>query len=249
MKEIFIVRYADDFKIMCRTKEMAQKFYIAIKRWLKDRLGLEVSEEKSKIVNLKTQYSEFLGIKIKTREKNKKRVVVSKIADKAIKKMDTNLKSQLKIIQKRPSRVAVGKYNSMVLGYQNYYKVATHITVNMRKLHFSIFNATKVRLQNVSSFNGEKSDMFLKYYGGYNFKTYYVDGVALFPIAGIKTNPPMNFSQDICDYTIGGRAKIHTNLSTVDIRILRYLMEKSIQGQSNEYNDNRISLYSGQMGL
>ena len=33
--------------------------------WLKERLKLEVSEEKTKIVNLKTEYSEFLGFKLK----------------------------------------------------------------------------------------------------------------------------------------------------------------------------------------
>lgn len=56
----------------------------------------------------------------------------------------------------------------------------------------------------------------------------------------------MNFSQDVCDYTMGDRAKIHTNLFMVDIRILRNLLANPIQGQSNEYNDNRISLYSRQ---
>lgn len=59
----------------------------------------------------------------------------------------------------------------------------------------------------------------------------------------------MNFSQDISDYTVGGRAKIHTNLFTVDIRILSSLLANPILGQSNEYNDNRISLYSGQGGV
>lgn len=34
------------------------------KAWLHDRLKLEVSEEKSKIVNLKKGYSEFLGFKL-----------------------------------------------------------------------------------------------------------------------------------------------------------------------------------------
>lgn len=60
-----IVRYADDFKLFCKTHEQAVKMYHATKQWLKERLKLEVSEEKTKIVNLKTEYSEFLGFKLK----------------------------------------------------------------------------------------------------------------------------------------------------------------------------------------
>ncbi len=47
LKECFIVRYADDFKIFCRHHNEAKKLFIAIKLWLKERLGLEISEEKS----------------------------------------------------------------------------------------------------------------------------------------------------------------------------------------------------------
>lgn len=48
-----IVRYADDFKLFCKTHEQAVKMYHATKQWLKERLKLDVSEEKTKIVNLK----------------------------------------------------------------------------------------------------------------------------------------------------------------------------------------------------
>ena len=38
LKEMRIVRYADDFKIFCRTKEDAEKTYYAVKDWLWKRL-------------------------------------------------------------------------------------------------------------------------------------------------------------------------------------------------------------------
>ena len=63
LKEMYIVRYADDFKIFCQKRSDADKVFIAVKQWLKDRLSLEISEEKSKVVNLKKHYSEFLGFK------------------------------------------------------------------------------------------------------------------------------------------------------------------------------------------
>ena len=52
LKEMYIVRYADDFRIFCRTKIDAEKTKIAIMQWLSERLKLEVSEEKTRIVNV-----------------------------------------------------------------------------------------------------------------------------------------------------------------------------------------------------
>lgn len=71
LKRCYIVRYADDFKIICKKKTDAEKLFIATKEWLNERLGLEISPEKSKIVNLRKHYSEFLGFKIKVKRKGK----------------------------------------------------------------------------------------------------------------------------------------------------------------------------------
>lgn len=69
LKEVHAVRYADDFKIFCTSHADAVKAYKATELWLKDRLGLNISSEKSKVVNLKRQYSEFLGFKLKVRKR------------------------------------------------------------------------------------------------------------------------------------------------------------------------------------
>ena len=84
LKEMYIVRYADDFRIFCRTKTAAQRTKIAITQWLSERLKLEVSQEKTRVVNVKRRYSEFLGFKIKVRQKGGKHVVTSHINDKQL---------------------------------------------------------------------------------------------------------------------------------------------------------------------
>ena len=73
LKECFIVRYADDFKVLCRTRSQAIRMNYAIKDFLKTRLHLETSEEKSKVINLKKNSSEFLGFSIKAVRKGKTR--------------------------------------------------------------------------------------------------------------------------------------------------------------------------------
>lgn len=52
-------------------RDDANKAYFAIKQWLAERLKLEISEEKSKVVSLKRHYSEFLGFELKVVQKRK----------------------------------------------------------------------------------------------------------------------------------------------------------------------------------
>ena len=56
LKECYGLRYADDFRIFCRKRQDAEKLFIATQKWLKERLGLNISPEKSQIVNLKRHY-------------------------------------------------------------------------------------------------------------------------------------------------------------------------------------------------
>ena len=84
LKEMYIVRYADDFRIFCRTKTNAERTKIAIMQWFKEHLKLEVSQEKTRVMNVKHKYSEFLGFKIKIHSKGSKKVVKSHICDKQL---------------------------------------------------------------------------------------------------------------------------------------------------------------------
>jgi len=248
LKEIFIVRYADDFKIFCRNYNTANKIFIATQMWLKERLYLDVSEEKSKIVNLRRNYSEFLGFKMKVRNKGKKKVVKSHVSDKASKKTIENLKDKLINLQKNTTRNNVVSYNASVLGMHNYYRVATHVSLDFSKIAYIVNKSLNNRTKKIRSDKGTKSKVYEKFYGKYNFKVIYVHEIALFPIGGIKTKPPMSFSQDISNYTLEGRLKVHHNLKNISPVILRHLLENPLPSESIEFNDNRISLFVGQNG-
>lgn len=68
--------------------------------WLKGRLNLDISEEKSKVVNFKKHYSEFPGFKLKAMKKGKKYIVRSHMADSEIKKAEEKLIARIKEIRK-----------------------------------------------------------------------------------------------------------------------------------------------------
>ena len=92
LKSGFIVRYADDFKIMCSTYGEAQRFYHSTVDFLNKRLKLEISPEKSKVVNLKKNSSDFLGFKIKVIPKGRTKhgyVAKTDMNQKALKKAKT----------------------------------------------------------------------------------------------------------------------------------------------------------------
>ena len=95
---------------------------------------------------------------------------------------------------------------------------------------------------------GLRSQAFQQFYGDFTGKIFNVAGLALFPINGVKTMPPMCFPQEVCNYTEKGRSKIHELQKAISPTILQKLMEHPIQGQSTELNDNRISLYVAQRG-
>lgn len=249
LKEIYIVRYADDFKIFCRDYDTSNKIFIATKAWLKERLSLEINEDKSSITNVRKKYTEFLGIKLKAVRKKNKRVVKSRMTDKALEKSIQTLKKAILEIKSNPDNTKAYKYNATLLGLHNYYIVATHVNKDFNKIAFIVNRFLYNRLRTVLSTKGEKSKTYEKLYGEYNCKTYSIENITLFPIHGIKTKPPMNFKREVCNYTETGRAFIHNKLNKCDNLILKFLMNNPILGQSNEYNDNRISLYVGQAGL
>lgn len=248
MKEIYIVRYADDFKIFCKNYEMAKKIYIATKNWLIERLQLEISTEKSKIVNLNKNYSEFLGFRMKLMKKNKGKVIKSRMSEKSIKKVKEKIKEKIDGLNENTS-ISANKYNATILGVHNYYKVATHVNRDFRKINHQVsknlFNQTK----NIKTKISKYSQSFMKFYGNYNGKFIGIQGIALYPIYGVTTKTIYNFKQETCNYTEKGRELIHQNLKKISWRDLQYLMENPKVNESIEYNDNRISLYVGQNGL
>ena len=83
LKEMYMVRYADDFKIFCRDRTAAMKTFHAVKQWIADRLHLEINEDKSAVTDLSRNYTDYIGFKFRLKNKAGKLVVQSKMCNKA----------------------------------------------------------------------------------------------------------------------------------------------------------------------
>ena len=248
LKEMFLVRYADDFKIFCKDYQTAKKIYHATTQWLQERLGLEVSKDKSKITNLKKNYTEFLGFKLMVKPKNKKYVCQSRMSDKAMQTTINNLRKQVIKIKYSNDKNEVNKLNSMILGSQMYYKTATLVSIDFNKIHYIIQKTINNRLKSCMTREPKYTKTYERLYKGYNGKIQTVNEITLYPIYAVKTKPPLNFSQNICNYTEEGREMIHNKLGGNLDMITKHLLSTQYGNESTEYNDNRISLICGQQG-
>ena len=254
LKEMYIVRYADDFKIFCRKRSDAEKVFTATKKWLWDRLKLQISEEKSKIVNLKRHYSEFLGFKLKAVKKGKGYVVRSHMSDKALKRETEKLIDQTKYIQNpknaREEGTAVSIYNSMVWVIHNYYCHATDVTLDCRKIQFRLNRIHKNRLGKRLKKRGEIKNRYILEHYGQSRQIRFICSMPLCPVGYIQTRNPMYKKKSICKYTVEGRKEIHNNLKFDEsvITVMRMLARSLDANRSIEYQDNRISKYAAQYG-
>lgn len=202
LKECYIVRYADDFKIFCRKRSDAVKIFEATKLWLIDRLGLEISPEKSKIVNLKRHYSEFLGFKLKVRKKGKnkqgqpKYVAEAHIKEKKLAKIKTYSKEIIgKIRQTYNAGMEyklVQMYNSYLIGVHNYYCIATHVNLDFQKIAYDVKKNLYNRLKHRITKKGTITNGYIRKQYGTSREVRFIGGHAIVPIAYVQHRIPMD---------------------------------------------------------
>ena len=266
LKEVTCVRYADDFKLFAKSYQQAKKLFYAVKGWLKGRLGLSISPEKSKIVNLKETYSEFLGLRIKAAnhgsEQKPKYVVESHIRKKSLDKIKSDMKRLIHDIEfpghgKRAEHAAVARFNFYVMGVHNYYSMATMICHDFHTLAFSVHKSLNIRLQKrlKTAKQARKRKLgyvipdYIKVRYGDSEQLKFVHGYALAPIGYVKHKNPMMKRHITNSYTPEGREAVHKMLGkSIDTGIMHYLMRNPIPYRTAAYNDNRISLYCAQYG-
>ena len=257
LKEMFIVRYADDFRIFCRTKNAADRTKTAVTQWLMKRLRLEVSEEKTRIINVKRRYSEFLGFKIKVHPKAGKQVVTSHICDKRLQAEREKLIGQVKqIVRPRHGKTELDEiriYNSMVMGIQEYYKIATAVNLDCRTLNRAVMTVLTSRLKTQTGNRlvktGRKLTKVEKERYGKSAMIRYVAGSdePIYPIGYIQHKHAKGYPLGKCYYSPTGRHTVHENLR-INVPLMLKLMRQPSFGYNAEYMDNRISLFSAQWG-
>lgn len=249
LKRMYIVRYADDFKIFTNSHKSAIKIFHAVKEYLENQLYLDISTEKSSITNLRRGKSEFLGFSLKAVRKRNKFVANTNIMDKKIKTILEKARKLIRDIRKNPTPRKINLYNSYILGIKNYYKIATHINLDFAKIDHRLFRTMHNRLKSIGKYGIPiKPSKTYKRIHKNKYKTYEIAGIHIYPLKDIQTKNTMNFSQDICNYTKEGRKKLHKNLKADIATETHKMLQTLYDNDKIEYADNRISRYSMQLG-
>lgn len=252
LKSGYIVRYADDFKIMCRSYEHAIRWYHAVSKWLHEYLDLPINEEKSSVTNLKRKATEFLGFSIKAVKKGTSRygyVAETHITDKNKKRIQEELRMSIKRIQSNSftNKTSV-QYNIKVMGIKRYFQYATHVYLDLDEIAQSTFRTMKVRLRDRRELVAFKTldHGYKKHHPGIraNTKVSIVAGTPLHIIQAVHHKNPMNFTQSQTLYTKQGRKLLNVKFTTLPIEWVRELVNKSNYTKATvEFINNRISHY------
>lgn len=249
LKEGWIVRYADDFVILTRDHRSAWKWYHAVKQYLKIRLRLDISPDKSKVINLRRGSIEFLGFTIKAIHKSSSKmgyVATSGIKPKKRKQIEKDLRKAIKELKKSPTGKGVAQLNSKILGYHLYFSEASRVSEEFGRIAFNLrkllFNSLKGKAK--YGIPRDPPDVFKRFYGSYRHKTWTIEGIPIFPIAAVKHKWTQLFSQELTIYTSKGRELVHKKLNPNITYEIEKLMRSNVGNRSAEYLDNRLSRYS-----
>jgi len=139
LREVACIRYADDFVVLHKDEQVIYNVKTYIGQWLFQEIGLEISEEKSKIGSTFNGF-DFLGFHIATvqipgRKKPKCKITVSKDSKKKF------LDATRQIIQNNKSSSAghlIVLLNPMIVGWCNYYRYAECVR-DFKQVEYALF--------------------------------------------------------------------------------------------------------------
>ncbi|MBV6697824.1 group II intron reverse transcriptase/maturase [Kitasatospora aureofaciens] len=117
-----LIRYADDFVVLCHSKAEAKQIKAKLEQWLKPR-GLRFNEEKTKIRHLAEGF-DFLGFNIRRYTKGRKSITLTRPSKDSIKRARKRLKTDVRDLYGSNAAAVVTRLNPFIRGWSTYFRVA-----------------------------------------------------------------------------------------------------------------------------
>lgn len=128
-----IVRYADDFLLLAKSKEEAEDILMRIKEIIEDKLRLELNTEKTKILHV-SDGVDFLGFTIYEGHKVPQKKVVKRYKDK--------VRQITRRCQPINTEEMIRRLNPVIAGWGNYFKIG-----NVNWLYKGLDSWTRMRVR------------------------------------------------------------------------------------------------------
>ena len=186
---------------------------------------------------------------MRLRQKGNKKIVQSRVSEKAIKRITAEAKRKIKDMARPPKGMtearAILNYNAFVMGEHEYYQMATGVSVDFRDIGYQVSRTMKrlgdrLKKEPKDHIGSAVVDLY-----GSSKLMRYVKNLPIAPISFVRTSDPKYKNPLVQKYMPEGRARIHDNLD-FDTRMLRALLRQEILNQSAAYADNRLSLFCAQ---
>jgi RNA-directed DNA polymerase len=110
------IRYADDFVVLCHTRQEALEVKARLARWLAPR-GLAFNEDKTRVVNLSEGF-DFLGFNVR-RYGTTPLIKPSKAA---VRRIRRRLRTELRSLRGSNAQAVIRKLNPIIRGWAAYYR-------------------------------------------------------------------------------------------------------------------------------
>ncbi len=118
---IQVIVYADDFVVIAKEKWIVEELKLAISQWCMDKMGVELSSEKTRITDIYDGF-DFLGCNIrKYRINETKSKLLIKPSKDSIKSIKLKIKDIIKSHNGVSQDILIGKLNPVIRGWANYH--------------------------------------------------------------------------------------------------------------------------------
>ena len=155
-----VIRYADDFVVLCHTRQEAHEVKARLATWLAPR-GLAFNEDKTRVVNLNGGF-DFLGFNVR-RYANTPLIKPSKAAVRRIRK---RLSTELRSLRGSNAQAVIRKLNPIIRGWAAYYRTQVSAEI-FGKLDHYLWGLT-YKWATFSHQNQSTSWIISRYFGRFN---------------------------------------------------------------------------------
>ena len=111
-----VIRYADDFVVLCHTRQEALEVKARLANWLTPR-GLAFNEDKTRVVSLDEGF-DFLGFNVR-RYRGKPLIKPSKAA---VRRIRERLRTELRSLRGTNAQAVIRRLNPIIRGWADYYR-------------------------------------------------------------------------------------------------------------------------------
>lgn len=149
-KSVGVVKYADDFVIVCKTKEEAMSMYERLEPYL-DKRGLTLAEDKTKVTHI-TEGFDFLGFNLRQYKTNNGMRLLIKPSKASVKKATETIKNIFIQLRGKPVADLITNLNPVIRGIGNYWSsqvskkifesIDYYVWIKIRK-HLKILHSNK----------------------------------------------------------------------------------------------------------